>query len=382
MKRVLLLATNESDAGIGLWCLREAGYTSFAIGNQLKNQGLSYSPLCKHFFAIPEEYTFSKNSFEILFFLEALVKSEKLEIICPSGFDSIKFLGRYYNYLSRFVKVMPVPKVKTVENLHNKYSFSVFCKENGIFHPDTRLLESNEDLAGIPESFFPALIKPLSESSSKGVEKFDTFENLKSCLLKRQGSDKNPFPLILQKFIDGSDIDFNGFASRGKLNSWTIQRTIMVRRANEPDLKWIQFVENPEVLRLGKKIVEKSGYSGPIHIDFRIESKTKEVKAIEANPRFWATTLCSLCDGVNFFDVGIKSSFDSAYSLKPRYSYRLWGSPHKVLSLVWGNPNLDFVRLARKHSFVQVKYLALRSLFAQASNFKKASYAIKGVFKK
>lgn len=371
MSKVLLLGTSHDDARILLWCLKEAGHDCVVIGNASRNQGLEYSPLCKKFYALPEAYTIQAKSKDIIPYVQNVVAEENIDIILPTGFESIKYISQYKSELEEICPTIPVPPLNTIELLGNKFSFARFCGENAIPHPNAYLLEDINNVVNrdMPVKF-PVITKPLAMSGGKGIHRFNNADDLHEYLSEPTADGSNVLPILLQEFIPGTDVDFNGFAVNGHLSAWTIQQGVEVPRDNKESLAWVQFLDNNEVYEIGKSIVEKSGYSGPIHIDMRIDDRTGHVTTIEINPRFWASTFYSLCDGVNFPDVAINSTFDTNYSKDPRFSLKLWGSPHHLPALVLGK-NEDFnTSLIGKHSWLQVKFEVMNRFYGTVAGIK------------
>ncbi len=365
MKRVLVLSSSSADGKRLLWCLREAGYSADVMGNDSKNMGLRYSPLFKKFYAIPECYSFKQRSFEILAFMASVVQQACIDIIIPSGFDSVKFISQYQNEMRNISHVMAVPSLDTMSLLGNKFTFSVFCAENNIPHPRTFLLKNAQDIfkKDLPVSF-PLVTKPLEMSSSYGIYPFENKDALHKYIASQRKDAFNALPLLLQEFIPGEDIDFNGFCSSGKVDAWTIQRFIAIKIGKKTPLRWMQFIDHKDVYKISERIVATSNYSGPIHIDLRIDSRDGSVKTLEVNPRFWATTFASICDGINFADVGIRKVFDSAYVKMPRCDGRVLDMPFLMPILFLKNRKIKFRKYIAQFTFVQVKYLVLDVFFS------------------
>ena len=364
MKRILVLATNTSDAtSLVLWGLREAGHQSLVLGNLSKNAELKYSPFCRKFYAIPEEYTFENKSPEIIPLIKQVLEQNDIDVICPSGFESVKFLSLFRNQLAQMKLCVPVPTLETIKELSDKYLFANLCRESGIPHPKTYLLENMNVLEDNRQPVnFPLLTKPLRMSAGKGIYVFHKREELLQYLRTKKEDGSNTLPLLLQEFIPGFDIDFNGFGHSGHLSAWTIQKFIEIPREGKKPLRWLQFLKNDEILRIGKTIAEKTGYFGPIHVDLRIEEPSGRVYAIEVNPRFWASTFSSVIGGVNFADVAIQCAVDPSYQKAPRYASRIWGSPHHLPFLLLKQPNKEMWQLACQHTFFQVRHMLFNQL--------------------
>jgi len=373
VKRVLVLATNASDAkSLVLWGLREAGYECIALGNSSKNEELMYSPLCRNFFPIPEEYSFEEKSPEIVPLIKKVAEENNIDIIYPSGFESVKFLSLFQDELSQIKPCVPVPTLEAISQISDKNIFASFCQDHDIPHPKTYLLK---DLRIIEQNSlpvqYPLLTKPLRMSASKGIYTFHEKDALLEYLKTQKEDGSNTLPLLLQEFIPGFDIDFNGFSRKGHLSAWTIQKFIEIPRKNNKSLRWIQFLKNDDILRIGKKIIAETKYSGPIHVDLRIDERNNKVVAIEVNPRFWASIFASMCDGVNFADVAVQSMLDPEYVKEPKYSNRIWGTPHRLPFLLLSERKTKFITYALQHTFLQIKFRILDKIFSIISMVRK-----------
>ena len=126
-----------------------------------------------------------------------------------------------------------------------------------MLHPKTYLLENIDHLREnkIPIDY-PVLTKPLLTSASRGIRKFENTETLLKYLLEQAGDDEyKALPILLQEYIPGSDINFNGFALNGRLCAWTVQEFIEIPRGKNKPLRWSQSVENDDILRAGTQII-------------------------------------------------------------------------------------------------------------------------------
>jgi predicted ATP-grasp superfamily ATP-dependent carboligase len=351
-----------------LWCLREAGYRACALGNPSANALLRFSPLVEKFFDIPPADGYALRSPEILALISSAVKQEKIDIIVPSGFESLKFISQYQDELRRVAPIMPVPTLESISLLGNKQSFALFCVKNDIPHPKTILLEDPAQI--LKDDFpvvFPVMTKPRELDSGKGIYRFDDKTSLFKYVTTPRADAVNALPLLLQEFLEGDDIDFNGFCRDGVVVAWTIQHITWFKA-----VRWLQFVRNDEVLRIGKRIAEVTRYSGPIHLDLRFDARDNSVKTIEVNPRFWASMVASTSDGVNFGDAAIRSAFDGAYSARPLYANRVWGAPARLPGMIFRTWRGAFFRGLALHTYFQFKYMLLDRWFDLVSRFRRA----------
>lgn len=373
-QRVLILATSSEDANIVLWSLSMAGpYEIFVTGPSAENIDLMFDPRIAKFYKQRSQWLCSEaESGKLIEQIRRIVADNGISIVIPTGFDSLRFLGRVQVSISSFVRIVPVPSPEQVDGLNNKANFFEFCQKSGIPTPRTLLLTNlsqiNSDLIRYPG--MPLLTKPLAMSGGKGIRRFEDLIALREYLSSRQESECNRLPLVLQEFIPGDDYEFNAMAVKGEVRAWTIQRFIEINRKNNEPLRWYQFIENEQVLKMGENITGKIQYSGPINIAFRRDTHDGELKALEVNPRFWASTFYSVIDGVNFVEAAIRASFDSHFSARPRCSGAIWGSPHWLPYVLFAHPHKPYFEFARKHSFMQVKYIIFNKFFSSLSKFR------------
>ena len=121
----------------------------------------------------------------------------------------------------------------------------------------------------------PFVLKPTNRSDGLGVQVIRSKENLQSEVLSQQNY--NFAPLVAQSFIPGQDIDMSALVARGRIKHFAIQM-------RKKDALW--FVESAEFVKLTETLVEALSYSGVVHIDARLDSRSGEIFLIEANPRF------------------------------------------------------------------------------------------------
>ncbi len=355
----MLFSTHAYTATNLMWGLYWADCTPVVVGDASSTSDLKYLPLCKKYYPFPGG---AVQGFDpaLVDVLRKVVRDEAIDIIMPGCFETLEYLSQYHTEISDFIRVMPLPPRSTIRLLHDKHSFSLFCRDNGIPHPGCLLLRDRSDLreADMPLSF-PLLTKPLEFSASEGIYRFDDFRSLSSHLSCEPKKKCDEFPILLQEFIPGADIDFNGFALDGRLCAWTTQRWIQVPHGDGKPYVWLQFEDNPEVVAIGSRIAEASRFSGPFHVDLRMDARNGQIFALETNPRFWGSVLASMNGGVNFAEVAVRAAFEPGFLQGPRPFSTIWGNPVKALVLALWKRDGDSRRIASRHTWFQMKYLLM-----------------------
>jgi predicted ATP-grasp superfamily ATP-dependent carboligase len=218
-----------------------------------------------------------------------------IEIVVPGDTRSSRFLMRSMHLLPPSVRCFPMCESSLFEQLYDKWHFAVMLKALSLPHPTTCLVHANADVDSVHFDG-PCIIKPTQGEGGKGIEITATPVDLHNNLRARQDLHENP--VVVQPFIDGADIDLSLLADHGHCLAWSIQQ--------KGGHGVMNFVDHPEVLALGRELVSQINYHGVLHVDMRIDQKTKKVLIIEANPRFWGSLEYSVWSGVNFLDLGLR----------------------------------------------------------------------------
>ena len=194
----------------------------------------------------------------------------------------------------------PIPDSRSFERLNDKWQFYQYCLELGVRVPHTILLgdKAEIDFEWVCATVgLPFVLKPTNRSDGLGVQVIRSKDDLQSKVLSQRSY--NFSPLIAQSFIPGQDIDMSALVDRGCIKHFAIQM-------RKKDALW--FVESADFVKLTVTVVGELSYTGVVHIDARLDSRSGEIFLIEANPRFWASLAEATAGGLNFIRAGIYAS--------------------------------------------------------------------------
>lgn len=318
---ILVLFCCIKDLKMFYWCLREAGRLNNIIiyGCLDKSDEQFILENFIGFKTVQSKHSFSDRS-QSGCVNDIIMLSQKFHVqaIIPTGFDSLKYLS-YYRESLNDIKVIPLPDYNTINTLDNKVLFYIYCIDNALPHAKSIIANAVKPV-DMSTLSFPVYVKLPFSSSGSGNIRCINMDDLCNALRDNSGD------MLIQEIIKGYDIAFNGFALNGKLIAWTVQKFI------EPfsGMRWSQFVENRGIYEISEKLIRIADYSGPINIDFRVDSTDGQIYLLEVNPRFWANTHYSIIDNVNFVDAAVQSIYEKKFRLNPKFSYGICGSPHKL----------------------------------------------------
>lgn len=288
---ILVLSTVDLFGFQLMTCLGEAGHRVHLFSDTRWAMASRLSRHCHKHLYQPRELL-AGTSDELIELVNAYCELHKIDLVVPADMRCTIALAHVRTRIAP-ASVAFGPDPDTIEKLHNKWRFSEFLKAQDLPHPDTLLLNDASELAQ-QNIEYPVIVKPPAGENGEGIQRIDSENALRAYL--DDTTEGSRLPCLVQRFIDGKDIDISLLADHGKLLAWTIQQ----RNEHQPGT--ICFFEHPEVYRIAKHIVEAANYTGVAHLDMRIDRRTGYVYTIELNPRFWGSLLWSFWAGVNFAD--------------------------------------------------------------------------------
>lgn len=221
-------------------------------------------------------------------------------VLVPGDCQAIKMVNRVRSELG--VSVSPAPDAAMLAMLEDKWSFYQFCKSHGLTVPLTLLFQSKGALdfaATVDKLGLPFVVKPLDQVASYGVEVITDEAHFKKAILDNDAY--RYAPLIVQRFVAGTDIG---------LNLLSVHGTVKALACQEPDGIRVRFFGNRSLEDVAHIIANKSGYHGIMNVDARIESDTGTIYLFESNPRIWRSHYASVCCGLNFCGESLRSQSD------------------------------------------------------------------------
>lgn len=272
-------------------------------------------------------------------------------ILVPADVSGVKVVALANDGFLKF----PVSNVSTVARLNDKYEFFNLCKTLGIKTPQTKLFEDKlalfENWPG-DELQCPFVVKPTNREDGEGVCIISSQDHYRKNIL---GKDYVFAPLLAQRYIPGHDIDISIFSLDGIILHYAVQTYINGR---------LWFIQSEELLNHASKIVDALRFSGILHIDGRIDSRTGEINLIEGNPRVWSSMNTLTLMDLNFVRAGIELILTGRTSAaKTVTGESLSFSQVAVKSFCGGNLNRE-QRLVLKNTFLDPLLVLRRLIWA------------------
>jgi predicted ATP-grasp superfamily ATP-dependent carboligase len=207
----------------------------------------------------------------------------------------------------------------------------------------------------------PLVVKPRKGAGNFGVEIIDTVDDVlnlrkrintegeKKCVAKddRILIYDNSDPIV-QEFIDGDIVDACAIANRGKVKAILTQ----VRTKTLPPKGGFgvmnRTVNVPEVRDMAECLLTDLGWHGVAQIEFKYDTKSKQYKLMEINPKFWGTLALSVAAGIDFpylaYRMAVGEDVGGGHSFEENCVYR-WVVPNELAHVLQsGNRRLALKR--------------------------------------
>jgi predicted ATP-grasp superfamily ATP-dependent carboligase len=187
-----------------------------------------------------------------------------------------------------------VASLKIIETVVDKWKFARLLQQERLPHPDTRLLNSLEEMESLPESAFQQyILKPLSSvafSQKYGVKGFMIHSREDA----RQAMQQVPFPIMLQEFIPGpptAGYFVEGFIDRhGRTSALFARNRLRMYPLPLGNSTFMQSVTLDAVAGAVaplQYLLESLTYRGVFSAEFKYDARDGFFKLLEINARPW-----------------------------------------------------------------------------------------------
>ena len=239
--------------------------------------------------------------------LNQVFSDNHFDVIVPMGDVTVSYLSRHKKDIeSRYHTKCAVVDNSVLSIVADKSRFMAFCKENSFPHPRTAVL-SEETIESVAfEVGFPSLIKPDFSAGARGITRVNSKEELKTLyprIQEKYGS------CTLQEYVDNPDYYYNVMMyrdSKGNCDNSVVIKIVRMYPVKAGSSSCCVSVDNPELLAICKKVLEKLNWIGMADFDVLQRKDTLEYKIIEINPRVPASLRAAYISGVNFPEIIVR----------------------------------------------------------------------------
>lgn len=224
----------------------------------------------------------------------------QVDILLPVSEEGTLFAAVEREALSNLADLPPLPQPDTLRVARNKWLLNQLARQQELPVPDALLVTFDSCFdQEISRLEYPVLLKPTNLNDGQGIRSFYQADELRKFLQAQIEADLKEKYLV-QSWIPGSDLGMSVLCQDGELLAYTIQRGIISASHRFGPLMAMEFIEDDEILEIGRRLLAKLNWSGVAHLDFRRDRRDGQAKILEINARYWGSLLGSLIAGVNF----------------------------------------------------------------------------------
>ena len=289
--------------------LKSCDYRVFVAG---KNNEVS-----KHCRYVDKCFDVDIDNLDVLDFIN-VIKSGDYKVVIPMEDEYATWLSKNKEIIeSNTVTKCAVMEYSVFSLAADKTTLLAFCKEKGLPHPRTALIDNNYD--EIAEYVgFPALIKPSHSAGARGIRMVNNMAELLE-IAKRTINEYGSSSL--QEFIGGKDYYYNVMLYRTSSGEWAnhvITKIIRYYPINGGSSSFCYTIENEKLLSICQAILDELNWTGFADFDV-LEKGDGDYRVIEINPRVPASVKAAAISGVNFGEIIVKDALGLDI---PTYKYK------------------------------------------------------------
>jgi carbamoyl-phosphate synthase large subunit len=217
--------------------------------------------------------------------IESICDAQEVNLVIPTIDDELPIFGRSLTQFEQLGIEVAVSSERTSNICNDKYETYLFCLNNGISTPETRLA-ADVDFGALR---YPVYVKPRFGRGSVNVFAVGNEAQLRLFLDYVPGA-------IVQDRLDGTEFTVDVLSDFNSRVLSIVPRERLVIRAGVSDKGITR--NNAEVIAFAKEVAEKLQIVGPANIQCKWDGR--DVSLIEVNPRFSGGIPLTLAAGADF----------------------------------------------------------------------------------
>jgi predicted ATP-grasp superfamily ATP-dependent carboligase len=184
---------------------------------------------------------------------------------------------------------MALPGHDQIEQVHDKGTLALYCRERGAPMPETVVPDSRDGFLRASKEFaYPAFVKVRRSAAAVGVRKVGSADEAARAFdefVETYGLGDGSWPL-LQRGVPGDDYCATFLFERGRPRAAMTYHNLRTYPARSGTGVLRETVSAPRIEEIGRELLGGLGWHGVAEIDFRWDGRG-EPWLIEVNPRFW-----------------------------------------------------------------------------------------------
>lgn len=272
-----------------------------------------------------------------------LVRHEAIDVLLPFTHGTVLPVSYYKGSLARYTHV-PIIDYSTLRYAHDKLETLKLARSLQVATPITFHPNDSDELRALSEHIpYPCLVQARQGCGVGTTIQFaSNFQQLIAGyeIIHHQEStppvDDYSQPMI-QEYVPGQIHDAVFLYSHGSCRAALTQERVITYPVQGGPGAVNKTTSNPELLDLGRRLLDALGWHGPAQVEFKLDPRDGEYKLLEINPKFWGTLPLAMEAGIDFAQMACKLAYEG--DVPPDFDYRVgvtyrWLFPSELYSLV------------------------------------------------
>jgi predicted ATP-grasp superfamily ATP-dependent carboligase len=313
-------------------CLGQKGIKVTALVNSQSDLA-SYSRYCYRIEIAPKPAETGSTDAVL-----EILRRTSYDLLIPVGYAATESLAR------RRADILAVTKIEiaSYEQIRaaadKRYVSDLACRL-GLPVPRAFYPEVRADVEQAKEILhYPVVIKPLLESSKATVRYVQSADRLLSTyqeVCEQNGFVKGNLPM-LQEYIPGFGCGFFALYQHGVCKRIFMHRRIRENPPSGGASTCAESFYDETLKKSGICLLDHMQWHGVAMVEYRYDTRSREYKLLEVNPKFWGSLDLALAANAEFpYDLcriaqGIQLEYSEDYNRKLKYHWPLSGEAHHL----------------------------------------------------
>ncbi len=277
------------------------------------------------------------------------VKSECFNLVMPVSYPMTRAIARRREEFTPFAHVELVES-EAIELAANKAKMMHLAGNLGVPAPKTLVFPEIQDRA--EELDFPVVVKPQKETPGRppiryirNLSELEQFAEAQYAACRSQADD-----LLVQEFIPGFGCGFFATYQYGVCKRIFMHRRVREYPASGGVSSCAESLYDPQLEAHGRRMLDALEWHGVAMVEFRRDSRDRQYKLMEINPKFWGSLDLALAAGADFpgdlcrMALGDDLPFTNVYQRDLRFQwpfsghgdlFHLWTRPPSIFRVGW-----------------------------------------------
>jgi predicted ATP-grasp superfamily ATP-dependent carboligase len=233
--------------------------------------------------------------------IAAAMRRARATVLLP-GHEDILVLSRLRQRLPPEI-ILPVDDADKLARSINKWQVIGLARAAGVPVPESFKPDTAGEVRYIARELrYPAIVKTQLGNSAKGVFVVNSAEEAVTkyeSVIKEYNLAPTNWP-VLQEFARGTGYGVCLLYNRGQFRASFAEKYLRCKEGNFGTSTFRESVAAPELIEMGRALLDSLNWHGVAHLDFIYDEATKKTALIEINPRFWGALDLSVRAGVDF----------------------------------------------------------------------------------